>query len=345
MKLLRRVMVFAAMGWFTLGARLAAAEAPPLAPYQPRANLTSKLRLGGSRSMAQFAQAWARVYEDEHPGVKFDIKLLGNGTAMPALYLGLADVVFLGRDPIVTDRDGFAHVLKYDPLGLELATGSLATPGKSPALVLLVHRDNPLAQLTLTQVDAIFSSQRRRGAPEAIRTWGQLGLTGEWANQSIHLYGDDTQSTAGLFFERVALGNSRRMNWEHYTEFQDIRQADGTVIEAAQQSAAAVEADRWGLAVSNLRYLTPTLKPLALATQTGRPSFHPTRATLVSRDYPLARPILAFANQPPGRPLDPKVREFLRFLLSPAGQQLIERQGDFLPLSTEAAREQLSLLK
>ena len=340
-----RIIFLTVFSGLLLITRLVGDEAPPLAPYQPPVNLTATLRLAGNRHLAGLAQAWARAYREQHPGVNLEIKLLGNGTAMPALYLGLADVVFFGRDPIVTDRDGFAHVMKYDPLGLELATGSLATPGHSPALVLLVHRDNPLAQLTLTQVDAIFSSQRRRGAPEAIRTWGQLGLVGEWANQPIHLYGDDTQSMAGLFFERVALGNSRRMNWEHYTEFQDIRQPDGTVIEAAQQSAAAVEADRWGLAVSNLHYLTPTLKPLALALQTGKPFFLPTPATLVSRDYPLARPILAFANQPPGRTVDPKVREFLRFLLSPAGQQIVERQGDFLPLSAAAAREQLSLLK
>jgi phosphate transport system substrate-binding protein len=178
---LRRAFAFAVFGGFTLGARLAATEAPPLTPYQPPANLTSTLRLGGSRHLTELAKAWVRAYEDQHPGVKFEIKLLGNGTAMPALYLGLADVVFFGRDPIVTDRDGFAHVMKYDPLGLELATGSLATPGKSPALVLLVHRDNPLAQLNLDQVDAIFSDSHvgaagtdwRVGEPAHSSVWGR----------------------------------------------------------------------------------------------------------------------------------------------------------------------------
>ena len=270
----------------------------------------------------------------------FQIKLLGNGTAMPALYLGLADVVFFGRDTIVTDNDGFAHVLKYNPLRLELGTGSLATPSAAAALALLVHRDNPLAQLTLAQVDAIFSSQRRRGAPAAIRTWGDLGLTGEWAEQPIHLYADDTQSVTALFFQRVALGNSRRMNWEHFTEFQDRRTPDGVVVTAAEQSAAALQADRYGLAVSTLHYLTAGLKPLAVAERAGETFVLPTADTLTARTYPLARPIFACANQRPGQPLEPKVRDFLRYVVGSPGQQALVQEGSYLPLATEIARDQ-----
>jgi phosphate transport system substrate-binding protein len=325
--------------------RLAAEEVRPLAPYQPPVNHTSTLRLWGDRHMAGLAQACADGFHALHPEIGFEIKLLGNGTAMPALYLGQADVVFFGRDLIVTDKDGFNHVMKYDPLRIELGTGSLATPGNSPALALLVHRDNPLAQLTLSQVDAIFSNQRRRGNPSAIRTWGQLGLTGEWADRPIHLYADDTQSVTALFFQRVALGDSRRMNWKHFTEFQDIRKPDGTVIEAAQQSAAALAADRYGLAVSNLHYLTPALKALALAERAGESFVLPTPDTLIARRYPLARPIFACANLPPGRPLDPKVRDFLRYVVGQAGQRTLTQEGSYLPLSAETARDQLRKLE
>ena len=339
MNLRRALAVATAMGAM-FAARAVVADAPPLAPYRPSPNTTATLRLAGNRHMADVARAWADGYHAQHPETNFEIKLLGNGTAMPALYLGLADVVFFGRDLIVTDVDGFAHVRRYDPLRIELGTGSLDTPGKSPALVLLVHRDNTLAQLTLAQVDAIFSSQRRRGAPAAIRTWGELGLKGEWASQPIHVYADDTQSAVALFFQRVALGDSRRMNWEHFTGFQDIWKPDGTVVEAAQQSAAALRTDRYGLAVSNLHYLTADLKPIALATEPGGSAVAPTRDNLVSRAYQLARPILAVVDQPPGRQLDPKVRAFLSYLLSAEGQRAIERDGSFLPLSKEAADAQ-----
>ena len=340
-------LLFLVMGILALvsAGRLPAAEAQSLAPYSPPENHTSVIRIWGDRHMAGLAQAWADDYHARHPEISFELKLLGNGTAMPALYLGLADLGFFGRDLIVTDKDGFNHVMKYDPLRVELGTGSLAAAGHATALALLVHRDNPLAQLTLAQVDAIFSSARRRGAPGAIHTWGQLGLTGEWADQPIHLYADDTQSMTALFFQRVALGDSRRMNWEHFTEFQDIRRADGIVIDAAQQSAAALRADRYGLAVSNLHYLTADMKPLALAEGVGEPGVLPSPDTLISRRYPLARPIFACANQRPGRLLDEKVRDFLSYVVSSPGQQVLAHQGDYLPLTEAAAADQRGKIK
>ena len=323
---------------------LTAEEAEPLAPYQPPANSTQTLRLWGSRNMDALVHAWAQAYRVAHPEVNFEIKLLGNGTAMPALYLGLADLAFFSRDLIVTDVDGFAHVRKYNPLRVELATGSAEDPGHAPALVLLVHRDNPLTRLSLRQVDAIFSAPRRRGASAAIRTWGQLGLTGEWTDQPIHLYGDDAQSMTALFFQRAALGNSHRMNWEHFTEFGDLRRADGTVVTAAQQTSAALKTDRYGLAISSLHYLTKELKPLALAEKDSGLFYEPTKVNIAARRYPLSRPVFVCADQPPGRPLDPKVRDFLYFVLGAAGQQMIVRDGSYLPLTTEAAREELSKL-
>ena len=328
-----------------LAAVAPAQVAQPLAPYQPPVNSTQTIRLGGNRNMAGLAQAWARAYRAVHPEIDFEINLLGNGTGMPALYLGAADVALFGRDLIVTDQDGFNHVMKYDPLRIELGTGSLDLPGRSPAVALFVHRDNPLHQLTLAQVEAIFSARRRRGAPTAIRTWGELGLTGEWASRPIHLYADDTQSMTALFFQHAALEDSRGMNWEHFTEFQDIRNPDGTTTEAAAQSMAALRADRYGLAVSNLHYLDTAVKAVALASKEGGTYYRPTAETLTARQYPLARPIFACVNQPPDRPLDQKVRDFLSYVVSPAGQQVLAQQGDYLPLTESAAADQVSKLK
>jgi phosphate transport system substrate-binding protein len=327
-----------------LTSALFAQEAPPLPPFRPPANDTSTLRLWGNRNMESLAHAWAAGFQAAHPEIKFEIKLLGNGTAMPALYCGVADLALFGRDTNVTDNDGFAHVLNYKPLHVELGTGSVDQPGKSTALVLFVHRDNPLTQLTLTQVDAIFSSARRRGAGAAIRTWGQLGLTGDWADQPIHLYADDAQSPSGTFFQHAVLQDSLQLNWEHFTEYQDIRHPDGTSTEAAQQSMAALRADRYGLAISNLHYLNSDVKPVALAVQDGGPFYAATRDTLISRNYPLTRTIFACANQRPGQALDPKVRDFLRYILSPAGQRDIIKDGNYLPLSAEATATQLQKL-
>lgn len=328
-----------------LAVSVPAEEAQPLAPYQPPVNTTQTIRIWGDRHMESLAHAWAGAYRAAHPGISFEIKLLGNGTAMPALYLGAADLAFFGRDLIVTDKDAFNHVMKYDPLRIELGTGSLDAPGQATALALFVHRDNPLARLTLTQIDAIFSAQRRRGAPAAIRTWGDLGLTGAWAKQPIQIYADDTQSMTALFFQRVALADSRMMNWEHFTEFQDILHPEGTTTDAAAQSMAALRADRYGLAISNLHYADAAVRPLALAATEAGPYYSPTKETLIGRTYPLTRTIFACANQPPGRLLDPKVRDFLRYAVGQMGQQILAREGSYLPLSAVAAAEQLGKLK
>ncbi|HKB90317.1 MAG TPA: substrate-binding domain-containing protein [Opitutaceae bacterium] len=324
--------------------RLTAQDPGPLAPFHPPSNNTQTLRIWGNRHMAGLAHEWAKGFQTLHPGIAFDIKLLGNGTGMSALYTGVADLALFGRDTIVTDNDGFAHVLNYKPLRIELGTGSLDAPGKSSALVIFVHRDNPIVRLTLSQLDAVFGCERRRGAPSVLRTWGDLGLTGEWANQPIHLYGDDTQSASGLFFQHAVLNDSRKMNWECFTEFKDIKQSDGTVLVAAQQSAGALQMDRYGLAVSNLHFASPGVKVVALAANQGETFLIPTKETLIARNYPLARAIFACANQPPGQQLDPKVQEFLRYILSSAGQQDIEREGSYLPLSAVGIREQLAKL-
>lgn len=343
MKFLRRLSFAVAVAGLLI-AGLHAEEAQPLAPYQPPENRAPTIRIWGDRHMESLTRAWARAYQAAHPDIRFEIKMLGNGTAMPALYLGLADLAFFGRDTIVTDNDGFAHVLKYAPLRIQLGTGSLDAPGKATALVLFVHRDNPLGQLTLTQVDAIFSALRRRGGPAAIRRWGDLGLSGEWADRPIHLYADDTQSMTGRFFQHAALKDSRMMNWEHFTEFQDVRHADGTTTEAAEQSMAALRADRDGLAVSNLHYRNARVKPLALAAGDGEIYYAPTKENILSRAYPLTRTIFVCANPLPGRPLDIKVRGFLRFILSAEGQKVVARDGGYLPLTAALAAQELKKL-
>ena len=320
---------------------LRAQDPGPLPPYQPPPNRTPVVRLWGNRFMSALARHWAEGFHAAQPEWTAEANLLGDGTAMPALYTGFADVALFGRDLITTDVDSFAHVLKYPHVAIEIGTGSLDEPGKSPALVVFVHHDNPLASLTLAQLDAIFGAERRRGAPAPIRTWGDLGLTGEWRDQPIHLYGDDTHTGTSLYFQRVVMRNSRKFNWEHFTEFKNVRRPDRTTDYAGAQSLAALRADRFGLAIANLHFADTGVKPLELAESAGGPFVAPTRETCIARTYPLARPILACVNRPPGQPLDPKVRDLLRYVLSPAGQQAFAQEGFFLPLSESLAREQL----
>jgi phosphate transport system substrate-binding protein len=339
MRIYTRTLALAALVFAS--APLRAQDPGPLAPYQPPPNRMPVVRLWGDRFMSALARHWAEGFETANPGLSVEINLLGDGTGMPALYTGFADVALFGRDLITTDVDGFAHVLNYPHLAIELGTGSLDELGKSPALVIFVHRDNPLASLTLAQLDAIFGAERRRGAPAAIHTWGQLGLPGEWRDRPINLYGDDTHTGTSLFFQRVVMKDSRKFNWARVTEFKDIRRPDGTTNTSAAQSLVALRADRFGLAIANLHDAVGEVKPLALAVTEGGPFYAPTRENCLARAYPLARPILACVNRPSGQPLDPKVRAFLRYVLGPEGQRDFVREGAFLPLPEPLAHEQL----
>ncbi len=312
--------------------------------YRPSQNVSGTIRIWGDENMSAVTKNWAEGFRRYQPNINFDIRLMGTVTAMPAIYTNQADLALLGRDSNVTDHDGFLHVLYYAPLRLELMTGSLDAPGKSYALAIYVHKDNPISKLTLAQLDAIFGCEHRRG-PNNIRAWGELGLTGEWKDKPINLYGYDAETGASLFFLHTVLADSQKMNWEHLKEFKDIKNLDGSVYESGQQIVGALRKDRFGLAVSGVRYANPEVKPVALAAVDGGPYFQATKENLVSRKYPLTRITYAFVNQPPGKSIDPKLKEFLRYVFSREGQQDTMRAGGgYLPLSPEAILEQLRKL-
>jgi phosphate transport system substrate-binding protein len=289
--------------------------------------------------MESVVKSFQAGFRSHHPDVRFETRLMGTGTAMAGLYTSVADVAFMGRAGTAKEIMAFEWVFRYKPLGIEVMTGSLDVPGKSPALVVFVHKDNPISRLTLAQLDAIFGCEHLRGASR----WGQLGLKGEWANQPIRGYGYDAETGTGSFFQQVALNNSRKWNWDGVKEFKDIEKPDGSVYDSGQQILDALSMDRHGIGVSNPRYVNPRVKPIALASQESY--FQATKDNLIQRKYPLTRIVPAYINQAPDKPIDPKVKEFLRYILSREGQQDILRDEGYLPLNREALRQQLKKLE
>jgi phosphate transport system substrate-binding protein len=140
------------------------------------------------------------------------------------------------------------------------------------------------------------------------------------------------------------LAGSHRWN-PALREFAHIYRPDGTIYDHGQQSLDALALDRFGIAVSNVRYAGADVKPLAIAERAGAPAVAVTKETLIARTYPLTRVIPFFLDRPPGRPVDPKLREFLRYILSREGQQDIVRDGGYLPLNAEAIATQLKKLE
>jgi phosphate transport system substrate-binding protein len=210
--------------------------------------------------------------------------------------------------------------LGFEPLQVRVAR---------QCVVLVVHATNPIRCLTLEQIDAMFSAARKRGAPEAITTWGQLGLGGAWASRKVVLYGRNAASGTYYFFKEVALACGDFAPSVHE-------------LPGSSSVVKAVAADPGGLGYVDLGYVAAGVKVVPILLAPSEP-YRP-RAHTVRDDYPLARPLYLAVNQPPGRPLDPLVAEFLRLVLSRPGQKAVTEGGQ-LPLRADECAEQQRLLE
>lgn len=299
--------------------------------YEPPRAEAGAVRIACSPALADLAGRLAADF----PGARVTIRGLGSDVAMAALYTGRADVALIGRPATEAEVKAYEWVFRVRPASVEVATGPLQAPGRSPPLVFHVHRDNPLSRLTLAQADAVFSPARLRGAPAEIRTWGDLGLGGEWTQQEIRLYAPDTESGTGRFLRRAVFGDSRHLRWEVLTEFADESDltapehtADGRILDALAR-------DRFGLAVSGAAPGGRAVRAVPLAAADGTVAVLPTPETVAARQYPLTRSILAYFHALASRPAAPQVEAFLRHVRGPAGDRAVVAAG-FLPAPTSA---------
>jgi len=345
-RMFRRCFATAAM--ILLSARVYGQNLEALPHYQPRQTVSGTIRIWGHGSfkrdfMGRLMKYWEEGFRQYQPEIQIENRMYGTASAIGALYAGAGDLAILGEEIHPAAAAAFERVMHYPPESLEIATGSLDVRNFDYAHVFFVRLDNPLSRLTLTQLDAIFGDEHRRGARN-IRTWGELGLAGEWKDKPIHPYGWRLDDDFALYLQDALLMGSHKWNCD-LREFAHISNADGSVYDHGQRILDALANDPLGIAVSNLRYMNPHVKPLALASKDGEPYYEATKENLVGRKYPLTRVIPAFFNRAPGQPLDPKVKEFLRYLLSFEGQQDILRDGNYLPLCQSCIRDQLKKLE
>ncbi len=349
---MRRELQFLALLAGLICVRTARADQAALPDYRPRQQVSGVLRSWGNGHMAGLMKNWEEGFHRYQPGVYFTDNLKGTASAPFGLFENVADLALMGREIFTYEYYGIYRRSLMVPVEIAVATGSFDVPHKSFALTVFVHRDNPLGRLTLKQLDGIYGAQRTGGwrglnwnkaaarGPEGdIRTWGQLGLTGVWADKPIHLYGPPGVYPGGqTYFQARVMGGAD--TWaEGVREFADRK-----------QMMTALGQDPLGIAYTGMCYRTPQTKPLALAEDAAGPYIAPTKANVASRVYPLSRLVyLCFApDQPSGEPadprVDPKVREFLRYILSRQGQADVAREGDYLPLTPALIGAQLKLL-
>jgi phosphate transport system substrate-binding protein len=320
------------------------AELPEYAPER-RVGGTISLWGHGSfkhRFMPALVGAWYERFTRHHPGVELDYRMYGTASAIGALYTGAGNLAILGEEISPAAARAFRRARGYPPTGVEIATGSLETDFFDYAHMIFVHRGNPVRGLSLPQLDAVFGAENLR-SPHPIRTWDGLGLTGEWAGRRIRPHGWRTDVDFALFFSERVLGYSHRWNSD-IREYVHIQRADGSQYDHGRQILDALAGDHSGIAISNIRYQRPEVRVVPLSWSDGGRYVHPTVASLISQEYPLTRLIPAYVDRPPGEPLAPLLREFLRLVLSREGQRDLVRHSGYLPLGPAIRVRELTKL-
>ena len=269
--------------------------------------------------------------------------LFGPASAMAGIYTGVADLSLMGHELQTDESMGFEWVHQYKALGIEVATASLDKHSNGAILIVFVHKDNPISQLSLAQLDAIFGSEHKR-SDKNIRKWGELGLSGDWADRPIHTYGYNSGTEAGAFFRERVLENSFKWSCD-LKQFDNGQQDDGKLVDAGPQIVAALKNDPYGIAFAKLMYADESVKPIALRDGHSGPYFAPTRANVASRAYPLTRTVMVYLNRAPGRPVRPILKAFLEYVLSPEGQSEIQRERGYFPMSADMIETQLQKLQ
>lgn len=311
-----------------------------LSSYSPTPLEPGTIRSWGDNAMRTTMLALEQGFRRYHPEITFQDTLLGSATGMAGIITGTSDLSVMGRPATPNEVMGFEWVFRTEPLGIQVMNGNLQDEGKSPALAIFVSRDNPVQELTLARLGTIL------GCPADARepvTWRTAGVTGPWAARRIHAYLYDEQTGTGSFLQKAVLGDRDCWNWDVVREFKDEARPDGSLFPAAEQIAEALERDPDGLAITTLHYQSSSIKSVKLASSGSAVPL--SRDAVIQGRYPLARGIYIYLNRPKDKPVDPKLREFLRYVLSREGQAVVEQAGDFLPLNRELAHEQERLLE
>jgi phosphate transport system substrate-binding protein len=283
---------------------------PGIAPYAKTSGVTGNLNSIGSDTLNNLMTLWAEGFKAQYPNVNIQIEGKGSATAPPALIEGTSQLGPMSREMKASEIDAFEKKFGYKPTAHKVAIDSLAV---------FVHKDNPIKGLNLQQVDGMFSSTLKRGG-KAITKWGDVGLTGEWATRPLSLYGRNSASGTYGYFKEHAL---------------DKGDYKATVKEQPGSSAVVqgIASDLGGVGYSGIGYKTSGVRAVPIA-EKGDKFIEPTYQNCLSGDYPIARFLFLYVNKKPGAPLDKLVGEFLKFVSSRQGQEVVIKDGYF-PLTKE----------
>lgn len=298
-----------------------AAADPELPDYKVASGVSGSISSIGSDTLANLMTLWSESFKRLYPNVNIQIQAAGSSTAPPALTEGTSNLGPMSRLMKDNEIEAFENKHGYKPTAIPVAIDALAV---------FVHKDNPLQGLTIPQVDAIFSVTRRCQHPSDIRTWGDLGLTGEWKTRPIQLYGRNSVSGTYGYFKEEALCKG---------DFRDTvneQPGSASVVQGVTKSVN-------GIGYSGIGYKTSGVRAVPLARTANGEMVEATPENAIAGQYPLARFLYIYVNKHPNRPLPPLEREFIRMVLSKTGQMVVVKDG-YIPLPAKVVSKQIAQL-
>lgn len=317
--------IVAALGFLacTLVSQVALAQAvkvdPALPSYQKASGVSGNFTSVGSDTLNNLMTLWAESYKRLYPNVNIQIQGAGSSTAPPALIQGAANFGPMSRTMKDEEIVAFEKKYGYKPTPVPVAIDALAV---------YVNKDNPVPGLSIPQVDAIFSSTRKCGGAQEISKWGDVGMTGDWANRPIALYGRNSVSGTYGYFKKNAMCKG------DFSKRVAEQPGSASVVQSVSGQIGAI-------GYSGIGYRTSGVRPVALAKQDGQPFVEATAENALNKTYPLSRVLYVYVNKRPNQPLQPLEREFFKMVLSKQGQEVVIKDG-FVPMPAGMVNKALS---
>jgi len=322
--MIKRIVMLVA-GCLTASAGLASAEAlkvdAQLPKYKAVAGVSGNVNSIGSDTLNNLMTMWSEGFRKKYPNVNIQVEGKGSSTAPPALIAGTAQFGPMSREMKSSEIDAIEKKYGYKPTKIGVALDSLAV---------FVNKNNPVKSLSLEKVDAAFSKNRKRGYQADIVTWDQLGVTGKLARQPISLYGRNSASGTYGYFKEHTLAKG------DYKDTVKEQPGSASVVQG-------VTKDLNGMGYSGIGYKTSGVKAIALSEKEGAQAYEPTYENVLSGKYPLGRMLYIYVVKDPNKPLPKLQEEFLKFVLSKEGQEVVVKDG-FLPLPKKVVDQQLKAL-
>lgn len=301
LKKLVGAMTLTAAGVFS--ATTMAAIDPSLPTYEKASGVSGNLSSVGSDTLANMMTLWAEEFKHMYPNVNIQIQAAGSSTAPPALTEGTSQFGPMSRKMKPNEVEAFEKHYGYKPTEIRVAIDALAV---------FVHKDNPIKGLSVEQVDSIFSSTHKCGGSD-VQRWGDLGLDGNWSAKDVQLYGRNSVSgTYGYFKEHALCKGDFKANVNE-------QPGSASVVQSVSQSLNAV-------GYSGIGYITAGVKAVAISKK-GDKFIEATPENAANGTYPLSRYLYVYVNKQPNKDLAPMEKEFLRYVLSKQGQQVVEKDG------------------